>query len=172
MTMPTMHLIYHSFFRGLIKFQCYSEHKDKHRLQEGKEMMDRMGIWANKCNMDVFGNKWLLLRAEYAASQGSDNTNDDAEQLYLESIKAARDHGYLHELGLAYELLGDYYTVHEPEHDAIEICMKQAYRCYHQWGATKIARKILDDNDLDLEDLEGVKDLEPNTTCKKRVERT
>ena len=91
----------------LVLFQCHSEDGGDKRLQDGKEIMDQMGIWARN-SMAVFGNKWILLKAEYAALVN--DKCDDAEELYRISIMATQDHGIIHELGLAYELLGGYYT--------------------------------------------------------------
>ena len=170
---PSMHLIYLTFFRGLgmhptvtctlllsflslidfccglVLFQCYSEDGGDKRLHDGKEVMNQMGTWA-KNSMAVFGNKWLLLKAEYTALVG-DKCNA-AEELYKKSIKAARDHGIIHELGLAYELLGGYYKMHGRETDCIH-CIKQAYTYYTQWGATHVAKKILHDHDLNIESI-------------------
>jgi len=146
---PSIHLIYFTFFHGLVLFQCYSEDGGDKRLQDGKEIMNQMGTWA-KNSMAVFGNKWLLLKAEYTALV--DDKRDDAEELYKKSIKAAQDHGLIHELGLAYELLGGYYTTHGHEPESLH-CIKKAYKCYTQWGATSVAKKILHDHDLNIESI-------------------
>jgi len=46
-------------------------------------------------------NKVLLLEAEYFASKCNRNS---AKEKYEASIKSARDHGFVHEQGLAYEV--------------------------------------------------------------------
>mmetsp|Transcript_29305 Transcript_29305/g.53613 ORF Transcript_29305/g.53613 Transcript_29305/m.53613 type:complete len:535 (+) Transcript_29305:1563-3167(+) len=143
--LPSIHLVYYTLFSGLVLFQRYSEEGGDKRLQDGKEMMNQMGTWA-KNSMAIFGNKWLLLTAEYTALV--DGQCEEAEDCYKKSIEAARGHGIIHELGLAYELLGGYYTIHGREMESL-LCIKNAHECYTQWGATSIAKKILDDRGLD-----------------------
>ena len=150
--MPSIHIIYFTFFRGLVLFQRYSEDPTDQRLEDGKEMMNDIGGWA-KNSIDVFGNKWFLLQAEYAASM-DEKYNDDTEHSYKKSIQAARDHGFIHEQGLALELLGSYYAVHGRDADSTS-CVKKAYTCFARWGATAVANKVLHDNGVDIESITG-----------------
>ena len=73
------------------------------RLKQGKEALEQMGKWAEK-SMAIFGNKWHLMQAEYSASIGE---HEKAQLEYTSSIKAAKDHGLIHELALALELFGN-----------------------------------------------------------------
>ena len=73
----------------------------------------------------------VLLKAEHAASI---HNHDEAKQLYEASIKAAKDYGDIHELGLSLELYGDYYSSLGLTADA-RLCYKNAYMYYTQWGA-------------------------------------
>jgi len=143
--MPSIHVIFFTFFRGLVAFQLYSEDGDDYRLKEGKEMMEKMAVWA-QISMHVFGNKWLLLKAEYSASV---HENNQAEHLYKKSISAARDNGNIHELGMSYELLGNYYLANGSKEDSTHY-IKKAFLCYQRWGATVVAEKVLHDHDLDI----------------------
>ncbi|KAL7538628.1 hypothetical protein ACHAXR_009431 [Thalassiosira sp. AJA248-18] len=142
--------IHRVFFGSLVSFHLYGKlGGDDARLREGKHMLDEMGKWAHIA-MNVFGNKWLLLRAEHAAATTSTNgKSKDAEELYKASIKAAEDHGNIHELALAHELLGNYYHEHECQDDA-KGCFKKAVVYYTQWGATAVAERVMRNHDLDM----------------------
>ncbi len=143
---PTIYNQFHALFRGLVLFALYRQEPDnsKRRLDRGKEMMDQVGKWA-EVSEEVFGNKWYLLQAEYSASLKS----DDAKQFYETSIRAAKDHGNIHELGLALELYGDYQSSLGCMADA-HACYESAYMYYFQWGANAVAEKLMEKHSLDL----------------------
>lgn len=136
--MPSIYLICHTFFGGIIRFQLYRKIGDEQRLKNGKEMMEEMETWSKNC-VAVFENKLFLMQAEYFASIDGHN---DAERLYIKSINASRDHGNIHELGLAYELLGKFYSARGSSSYSIH-CFKHAHKFYTQWGADAVAEKIL-----------------------------
>jgi len=142
---PTFLLVYFTLFRGLIACQLYRKIGGNHRLAEGKEMMDEMETWALNSKA-VFENKWLLLKAEYSASI---QQYVAAQNLYKTSIQVAQDHGNIHELGLAYELLGNYYSAYGSREDSND-CLKKAHVYYTQWGATAVAEKLVRDHNLDM----------------------
>jgi len=148
---PTIYLIYHTFYRALILFKRHRISGSivgsaNNKLKDGKEMMDLMGRWS-LLSKNVFNNKWLLLKAEYAASV---EKFDEALQMYKDSIKSAQDHGNIQELALAHELLGDYYSDRGCHLVSIE-CFKNGYLYYTQWGATAIAERILRKHNLDVD---------------------
>lgn len=143
---PTTCLVHRIFFGGLVAFQMFRQAGGEQRLQEGKETMERMGKWAD-VSMAVFDNKGMLLSAEYSACIGE---NDTAEQFYKASIMAAGDHGNIHELALAYELLGNYYAARELGTNSIE-CYHNAYKYYNQWGATAVAEKLFHKHNLGMQ---------------------
>lgn len=143
---PEIPLIYLTFFGALVSFHLYRESGGNHRLKAGREMMDKMRGWTY-VSMSVFENKWLLLKAEYLASfKGS----DDAEKVYEASIKASRDNGNIHELGLAYQLLGGHYASRELTSRSVD-CYQKAYTCYTQWGANAVAKKLASKHNLDTD---------------------
>ena len=109
---PLLH-IYYIFYSGLIAFQVHHSLGGDSRLKEGSEAMSKMESWTT-CS-PIFENKWLLLKAEYLSSVHSD---DDPRQYYEASIAAAKRQGYIHELAIAYELLGNYHATHEHTDDA------------------------------------------------------
>ena len=144
--MPQIILIYFSFFRGLIAFSLYRKTGDwcnGKRLKEGKQAMEDFGKWTQNSDA-IFSNKFFLLKAEHLASI---RDNHGAEQMYKASIKAALDHGNIHELALAYELFGHYHSAHERGVESID-CFKNAHMYYSQWGATAIADKVSRNHNL------------------------
>lgn len=136
--MPTIFLIYHIFFRGLVLFQMYRTCGDDQRLKDGKKAMDEMGVWAQN-SMHVFENKFLLLKAECYSSIGD---SDEALQMYEGSIKSSLDHGNIHELALAQNLLGNYH-LERGYGTAAKECLKKAHLYYTQWGATAVAENMV-----------------------------
>eukprot|EP00585_Thalassiosira_rotula_P010121 CAMPEP_0196137450 /NCGR_PEP_ID=MMETSP0910-20130528/5428_1 /TAXON_ID=49265 /ORGANISM="Thalassiosira rotula, Strain GSO102" /LENGTH=296 /DNA_ID=CAMNT_0041397909 /DNA_START=35 /DNA_END=925 /DNA_ORIENTATION=- len=143
--MPKMQLIYHTFYRGVVALYLYREGKGETWLKEGSEMQDQLKIWV-KNSKPIFENKLILLEAEHYASMCNVVA---AKESYELSIKVARDNGYTHEQGLAYECMGKYLMsiveVHEAGH-----CFLRAHECYLQWGAMAKATKLWRDWKLDL----------------------
>jgi len=148
--MPQPFLIYHTFYRGLVAFRLFRQiqagatgiddelllaYKQEQCINEGKESIVKMNRWAQNCT-EVFENKLLLLKAEFAAWV----TFGDAEELYKASIKAARKDNK-HEMALAHELLGDYYASCGRADDA-RSSFNHACVYYTQWGADAIAKRL------------------------------
>ena len=133
---PEIMQIYYTFYSGLISLQVYRKLGGDKRLEKGREMMDIMRKWAH--NSLVFKNKWLLLKAEYLFSFHS---GEDSREFYEASINASKKLGYIHELAIAYELLGNYHIAHECTADA-RYCYNNAYVCYKEWGAIAVAEKL------------------------------
>ena len=143
--MPTIYRIYHVFFRGLVKFQLYRKLGEDQRLEDGKTALGEVKKWAGHAAA-VFGNKLLLLNAEYHASIGE---GDAALEMYGESIRASRDHGNVHEMALAYELLGKHRSALGMTSAANE-CFAQAFAHYSSWGATAVADRLLRTHNIDV----------------------
>ena len=59
---------------------------------------------------------------------------EGAIDTYQASIKSAKDSYFLHEEGLAFELLGSLY-MHYGNIDEAKLQMANAHRCYEKWGA-------------------------------------
>lgn len=56
-------LIYYMFYKGIVLFNFYREGKGDNYLDQGKEILDQVEIWANDCNESIFKNKLILLEA-------------------------------------------------------------------------------------------------------------
>jgi len=142
---PKIQLIYHYFYHGLMAFHLYRDGEGESYLKEGKDMLEKFIIW-NKHSPKTFGNKVLLLEAEYLASLFNRNR---ALEKYDMSIKASRDSGFVQEEGLSNEFKGHYLAsiVEIPE---AKDCYRQAYKCYTQWGAIAKANQVKNDHKLDI----------------------
>ncbi len=72
-----------------------------------------------------------LLEAEYYFWK-----NDDAKALekYEQSIKAAHDHHFIHEEGLANYKAAKFHLHYARNGEAL-VCFTQAKKCYKKWGA-------------------------------------
>jgi len=144
--MPNIYLIYHTFFRGLILFQLYRTCGNEQRLNDGKEMLDKMEEWY-LVSSNVFKNKCLLLKAEFLSSIGE---FDEALRMYARSIESAQCNGNIHELALAHELLGKYYLERKCMENS-KGCFRNAHVYYTQWGAITVAEKVLREYKLELD---------------------
>ena len=85
-----------------------------------------------------FQNKLLLMEAElhYALKEF-----DEAASCYEASIKAAQDHKFIHEEGLASELAAMFF--HEQENLPMSCRLfKQSMECYENWGAHAVAERV------------------------------
>lgn len=98
--MPKLQLIYHTFYHGLIAFQSYREGEGEAFLEEGKKVLSKMEQWAKNSKV-IFENKLYLIEAEHYASLCHIVA---AKESYELSAETARNHGLLHEVGLAYEV--------------------------------------------------------------------
>ena len=110
-----------------------------------------MRKWAH--NSPVFENKWLLLKAEYLFSFHS---GENSREFYEASINASKKQGYIHELAIAYELLGNYHIAHECTDDA-RCCYNNAYVCYKEWGAIAVAETLSSKHNLGNSSTEKLK---------------
>ena len=99
--MPRIQMISICLYRGLISFQLFRAGEGEDWLAKGKKMLSKMEMWTKNCSKDVFENKLYLLEAENYAS---DDHIVAAKESYELSITSARDHGLIHEQGLASEV--------------------------------------------------------------------
>ncbi|WP_419174184.1 trifunctional serine/threonine-protein kinase/ATP-binding protein/sensor histidine kinase [Desulfosediminicola sp.] len=77
------------------------------------------------------GHRYRLIEAELARIKGK---TERAMELYDEAIQFAKEHEFLHEEALAYELASRFYKNRKKEHIA-RMYMREARYCYHRWGA-------------------------------------
>ena len=93
--------------------------------------------WAESCSA-TFDDKHALLAAEIARLDGREL---DAEQLYKEAIRLARENGFVHHEGIANELAARFYAARGFEKFA-RVCWRDARHCYLRWGADGKVRQL------------------------------
>ena len=111
------------------------------RLEHSKALAEhrrRLALWAENCS-ENFANRLALLDAEIARLE---HRELEAELLYEQAIRCARQQGFIHNEGLAYELAARFYSARGLE--AFEdFYLRKARRCYQQWGALGKVRDLL-----------------------------
>lgn len=93
--------------------------------------------WALNCP-ENFANRAILAGAEIARLQ---NRELDAERLYEQAIRSARDNGFVQHEALAYELAARFYAARGFEEFAC-IYLRRARDCYIRWGAHGKVRQL------------------------------
>src|SRR4051812_14434485 len=81
--------------------------------------------WAELCPAN-FADRAALVAAEIARLEGQEL---DAERLYEQAIRSAREHGFVQHEGLAYELAARFYAARGLEPFA-DLYLRNARDCY------------------------------------------
>jgi len=102
----------------------------------------RLRRWATLCPQN-HGHRYRLVKAEIARIKGK---YERAMELYDEAIRFAKEHEFLHEEALAYELAARFYKSRNKEHIA-RMYMREARYCYHRWGAKA---KVIQLNSMEI----------------------
>jgi predicted ATPase/signal transduction histidine kinase/CheY-like chemotaxis protein len=97
----------------------------------------QLEIWAHHCP-ENFGNRTALVSAEIARIEGR---HLDAERLYEEAIRLAREHGFIQNEAIAGELAARFYSGRGFETIA-RAYLRNARYCYLRWGADGKVRQL------------------------------
>jgi len=97
----------------------------------------QLEIWARNCP-ENFEDRAALVAAEIARIEDREL---DAERLYEQAIRAARDNGLVHNEALANELAARFYAARGFEKIA-HTYLRDARRCYVSWGAGGKVRQL------------------------------
>jgi hypothetical protein len=124
-----------TFYQGLSSFSVARDGTGDARI--GRKAVKQMKKWtrARCANIE---NKAALLEAEQAAARGQ-STN--AMTLFNLSIVLAQREGFVHEEGLAYERLGQYYQFHG-NFNAAAPFFDRARIAYQRWGAQTLVTRM------------------------------
>jgi PAS domain S-box-containing protein len=106
----------------------------RERLTAHKEQLRE---WAEN-HPPTFGDKHALVSAEIARIEGREV---DAERLYEQAIRSAREHGFVQNEGLAHELAARFYAARGFETIA-HAYLRNAKSCYLRWGAEGKVRQL------------------------------
>ena len=94
-------------------------------------------MWAENCP-ENFANRVSLVAAEIARLEGRDL---DAMHFYEQAVQAAREHGFVQNEGLAYEIAARFYAARGYEMFA-NAYLRNARYCYLRWGALGKVRQL------------------------------
>ena len=94
-------------------------------------------MWAENCP-ENFGNRAALVAAEIARLEGREL---DAERLYEEAIRSAREHGFVQNEAIAHETAARFYAARGFETIA-HAYLRNARYCYLRWGADGKVRQL------------------------------
>ncbi|MDB6086227.1 MAG: histidine kinase [Gammaproteobacteria bacterium] len=122
----------------------------------------QLETWAHHCP-ENFGNRTALVSAEIARIEGR---HLDAERLYEEAIRLARQHGFIQNEAVAGELAARFYAARGFETIA-HAYLRNARYCYLRWGADGKVRQ-LDESDPHLREEQSPSS--PTTTIGASVE--
>jgi hypothetical protein len=124
--------IYHVFFEGLVAMRmARRKDEDEQKWTEiAKKAVVSLETWGGYCAWN-FSNKASLLRAELHFLRGE---HAEVEKKYKASVLLAYKHHFLHEEGLAMELLGMFY-MSIGNKEAAKSSLMGAQACYVRWGA-------------------------------------
>ncbi|MCA1491469.1 AAA family ATPase [Ensifer sp. NBAIM29] len=90
----------------------------------------RLREWAENCP-ENFASRAALVEAEIARLKGREL---DAQRLYEQAIRSARDNGLVHHEALAHELAARFYAARGFETN-FHAHLRSARHCYRSWGA-------------------------------------
>jgi PAS domain S-box-containing protein len=93
--------------------------------------------WSKNCP-ENFENRAALVGAELARIEGREL---DAERLYEQAIRSARNNGFVHNEALAYERASHFYRARGLDQFA-DLYLRNARYCYVRWGADGKVRQL------------------------------
>src|SRR4029077_4975223 len=97
----------------------------------------QLRLWARNCP-ENFEDRVALVGAEIARL---DDRELDAEHLYEEAIRLARENGFVQNEGIANELAARFYAARGLEKIA-RVYLRDARHCYQRWGAHGKVRQL------------------------------
>jgi len=127
------------FIDGLIGFFFARKHDiDEEKWTNlGLSAVESLSKWTKSSEWN-FSNKLHLLEAELYFLRKDD---ESALASYRASIKAAKEHRFVHEEGMAEEKMATY-LLNKSEHDEAMGHFINAKRCYETWGAHTLVKRI------------------------------
>ncbi|MFB2894787.1 AAA family ATPase [Aerosakkonemataceae cyanobacterium BLCC-F50] len=121
------------FYDSLVRLAVYSsvpQSEQEQLLNKVATYEEILQKWVNHAPMN-FQHKVDLIAAEKARVLGQIL---EAENYYERAIKGAKNHDYIQEEALAYELAAKFYLARGMEKFA-QTYLREAHYCYERWGA-------------------------------------
>jgi PAS domain S-box-containing protein len=130
---------YH-FYAALARAACCDAPDPARRPQHFQALLShhrQIAVWAENCPA-TFATRAALVSAEIARLDGRDL---DALRLYERAILSAREHGFVQNEALAYELAARFCAARDLDEIA-QSHLRSASRCYERWGAAGKVRQL------------------------------
>jgi ATP-dependent RNA helicase DDX31/DBP7 len=121
----------HAFIGGLISYRVYRETRDFLWAERGREFKARIQTWKDQGSAWNFEHKLYLIEAEESYSNGD---FERAKLLYENAIESAKQHKFIHEEALAYELGGNFHLAMNNKSMSMNY-FTEAREKYIQWQA-------------------------------------
>jgi PAS domain S-box-containing protein len=129
------------FFYSALTFAACYENASADEQQEWREVLtahqEQLHEWAENCP-PTFADKHALVSAEIARIEGRDA---DAIRLYEQAIRSAREHGFVQNEGLAYEVAARLCSA-RGFGTFVDAYLHKARDCYRRWGADGKVRQL------------------------------
>jgi PAS domain S-box-containing protein len=138
MSMPieaTYQFFYALTLTALFPTASAKQQQDYRRALEAK--LKKFELWAHHCP-ENYRNRHALVSAEFLRLEGRDF---EAMHAYEEAIRSARDHGFIQNQGISYELAARFYSMRGFEQIA-HTYLQEARYCYQRWGAGGKVRQL------------------------------
>jgi hypothetical protein len=123
---------------------AHAAHYDCAPVSERPQYLDviaehhtQLQVWSKNCP-ENFENRAALVGAEIARLRGR---HLDAECLYEQAIRSARENGFVHNEAIAYERASDFYRARGFDQFA-DLYVRNARYCYLRWGAVGKVRQL------------------------------
>lgn len=107
--------------------------------------MTEVESWSHQCQWN-YENKLLLLKAERSFALGDIS---GAAALYELSINSAREHKFIHEEALAYELFGNF-KMENGQSSVGQKHLDTACELYKRWGAYRKVESMMKSKSVEL----------------------
>jgi PAS domain S-box-containing protein len=131
MSMPieaTYQFFYALTLTALFSTASAKQQQDYRQSLEAK--LKKFELWAHHCP-ENYRNRHALVSAELLRLEGRDF---EAMHAYEEAIRSARDHGFIQNQGISYELAARFYSMRGFDQIA-HTYLQEARYCYQRWGA-------------------------------------
>jgi PAS domain S-box-containing protein len=137
---PSIEIPDYHFHTALVRARCYALASAGERHQHLEALAahyQQLMVWAENCP-ENFGNRAALVGAEIASIEGRQL---DAERLYEEAIRSARENGFIQNEAIANEIAGRFYYNRGFETIG-QTYLRNARSGYLQWGAEAKVKQL------------------------------
>jgi len=125
------------FYEGLASFCLARRTGDETWVSRGDAALRFLRQWSRLSEWN-FENKVLLLEAEKSFTQGD---LDEAQKFYKTATMSAQRHKFLHEEAISHELAGLFF-LDQKQYDESLRSFINSFKCFKQWGATAVAKRV------------------------------